>query len=1268
MLKKLTIVILFLLTLKGYSQEGFDVSAPSNSTFQSSGSIEGMIQSSVNEVTGKVVFSAPMASISAGSISYGINLAYNGHVAFKNGQQTNKYSPTSVAGVGWNASIPKIIVDNKNTGTRDDDDFYLQDQGTNTKLICIDRGSNTTGSVWKFQAQKYVPWIIEFFYSGIDGTADYWKITKEDGLVYTFGNTSYSCNETVVRYGNWIGSSKQYSSAAARQTIVWNLYKIENQWNDYLTFTYNKVFQTMSGKEQTEAAYLSSITSSKGTSIQLTYGTKANDEFYEPNKEASEPDAYQERYEKKFLQSVSSYNKENELIIKNELGFTINGSGLNKKRYLTTLTNTTYNDGGQTLTSPSQTFDYHYSGTFKGGIKKITYPTGGAVTYNYENKFLFNNTANKFASSVSWPSGYGLHSRVVKDNYTLYLLRTTNPVTGNKYRFKIFRFWWNGESWEHNEFTFPHLIEESWGNGTSWDTLIDFHIVLNKDFYGFAYDKGSDSDVYLFHMNSDGRTWHDYTALNRVMGSGDPRFVSGDNFAALGAKYDGKIYTYLWNGTSWQYKHIDQGQGEYYLTAQNNFILSLDEKQNGSGVDMVTGVNHSDHYYIHYLDAEKTWQTKSWSAAADPYINNISISNTYPGNASFYADNSIAGLVAKDNNELFLRWNIDYNLTNVDNELGSYNDLNPIQPVTNSMFTLYGHITKRPYKSARFNGVSWSKITPLDPDDYSHLEFGVDMFSLVDYGNSTSRDYYIYNPNTNNWSSGSLNVNRLLHGTANYPAPFSPINSEFMIVGRKFFKRDTQGESSADFIEIGTLQNDTGYAYSDRLSHTFVEETGTPTDFTERGKFYYVDKNDGVLKYVTLLNSWFYTKNVSQKFGGYTPFMSTTSISLVDYNTTNQQLQSLTSTNRLLYRVIDDKVNNGVYDIVVSRIDIDDDNGSIREVSYNYNNPKSLPDNSSTFYGEVIVQNQGLGSGNIGKVIKEFDNGSVNLCLLGLPLEVITKDSNNNIIKKNTIVWEKNNKSFFNGSYSFYNSYYVRSISEKEEVFFNTDDIVSETTHTYNSYGQKVSSTTSNSLGESVKQETRYAHQEYTFVLDKNMLSFPYEIASKINNQTVSVNQSKWISFFGKVYIKETWSGPTTANMRLNSEFSLVEYSTGNVLENNNGKGLYNTILYGYDNLYQVAEISNAEYQDVINQLDVTYAQLQMLNDEALKDHLSRLYDRLPNAMISLTFYDDTGRVINQIDDRKEESYIHYDTQGRVDYITDGYGNVLEKKSYNFAN
>jgi hypothetical protein len=63
-----------------------------------------------------------------------------------------------------------------------------------------------------------------------------------------------------------------------------------------------------------------------------------------------------------------------------------------------------------------------------------------------------------------------------------------------------------------------------------------------------------------------------------------------------------------------------------------------------------------------------------------------------------------------------------------------------------------------------------------------------------------------------------------------------------------------------------------------------------------------------------------------------------------------------------------------------------------------------------------------------------------------------------------------------------------------------------------------------------------------------------------------------------------------------------------------------------------------------------------------------KLYDRLPDAMITLYFYDDDGRIVNIVNERKEEAYRYYDIYGRLDYVSDGNKNILSRETYNLGN
>lgn len=1197
-------------------------------------------ESTVKEVSGKVSHSLPLATINAGSLSFSLNAAYDGQSSFKIAKEQNNFTPTSTVGVGWNLPVSKVYVDNKQTTTREDDEFYIAYGGLHTKLACV----NKEADYWEFETLAYTNWKIKYYYKSYN---DHWVLVKDDGVTYRFGwdndeGTSLQKSKEVVNaWGNWIGDSKK--NPTHQSTVVWNLHSIGDQWNNTIRFFYELVENPQNSnsgsKKHTEASYLKEIRSSNGGKIQLNYGVKNANEYYELHTEASEPDAYQERYEKQFLQKVSVYNRLHQLVTAFDFNYVLDGSGLNTKRYLTQLDKTNYKDDTP-HSIPSQKLEYYLSGTFKGGLKKITYPSGGTVAYNYQNKYIMYNGANKFKIAPNYPSGYTFYSAVVKDNYQIYVRRSTNPISDGKYRFMIYRYWWNGKEWESHQYTFPHLIKDS---GTN--RLENFYSVFGDDFYGFAYDKGDKADLYLFHKEKNGNTWKTYTPTNISIGSGNPRLLQGDDFVALGTHRTGYLRIYTWNGQSWNQKNINQNPGQFYYAANNNFILSLDED---GGTDKITGANHEDNYYIHYLDAEKKWLSKSWSAAADPYISGIE-EPSY-----FYPSNSMAGFVAEDNPELFLRWDANYNLTHVDNVLGYYDDRNPIQPSGNGMFTIRNFFYGVPHKTARFDGQNWAMgALPNSTSYYAKLNFGTHLMMFQNHDIINGVGYQLYNPNTNTYSSGSLNAAGLM---SNFTG--NGVTRDFVIAGNKIFKRRTD-TSDDPFTQIGSFQHDNAFTYTDGLHHAFIKESENISGSInfKKGIFYYIDKETGALNNINV-NQYHLTS--FPKFGGNTPFMSPASIWLRT-ETNNNSFSSLA------YRIIDDKFNQSVYDIVVDNIIINDNHNGARKVQYTFNNPKPSSDNKHVIYGETITENKGTGSGSNGKKRTIFNLGDTDTALAGYVLEEHVLDANNVIMSKTSNVWENIYKTAHNGSYAVDLKNNVLLKSKKEQLFFNGNTLETTTEYVYNEKSQMTSSKTLNSNGEQEMEEIRYAYYQYPFMRDKNILDAVYERKTRLNGTLHDVKRSVYINPSNKIHLKEKWSGPSTADIRLDSEVSYVD-TKGNVLEINDRKNMFTTTLNGYQNIHNVATISNGKYSDIISQLDVTYDQLQTLNTTSLKTELMKLYDRMPNSMISLQFYDENGRVINRVDSRKSEVYIYYDAHGRINYTTDANGNMLEKREYNFAN
>ncbi|SFC35921.1 YD repeat-containing protein [Flagellimonas taeanensis] len=1271
-MRKIQIIILFWMafqfSLSAQNNQSNDIQAPELSPFSmGQGGIQGAIANSVQEVTGKVNFSVPIASIASRGVSYPVALTYNGSNVFEQAQYMNRFSTQSTLGVGWSLSHPKIMADHKGTASRDDDEYYLLDGANNTRLINtkkqVIQAPGTGDSYMDFELEKYAPYKVRYkirnadFFDGyyITTNHDYWEITDDKGVTYIYGNTD-NTRENVVAWGNWIGDSKN-TSGDAKHTTGWNISKIQDQWGNNLTFTYSKIEGSFSssGVNHTEASYLAQITASVGGKIVFGYGNKASTEYYEPHKEQSEPDAYQEHFETKYLSSVTTYDRENQLVYTYNLGYDIvkKYSSNDRNRYLTSITQE--DKDGTTL--PPLIYEYYTTGYNEGGLKKITYPTGGSITYTYTEKTAFNaGSASTLAEGTLAP-GYYIVGRYVGEDYALRIMSngTLNNNGRDDYQFKFEYDYWVGESWKRSEFIFPELVTvDEYNNSHEVENL---KFTAGRDFFAFlifnkSTDKGS---LYLFHKNRDGVSWNktEYRNLNLNCNNNysnqfpykDPALMSGDGFVAIGENEStyGRLYRYVWNGTSWNSDILNQGIGTYYYGATNNYIISLDE--NGNGTDLVTSATHPDYYYIHYLDSEKKWQTKSWSSAIDNTYTYVAATNAP---SYFYASNSMAGFMADNNPEYILRWDTDYNLLAVDNYLGQETETYPLIPVMNNMFAIHTYasgLANRPIKAIGFNGSSW-----VSQSFSGNTTYGLGDNTLLTsfWTNSPNHQSYIYryNPNTHQWSNSSIGP-----VTINYGKGF----------GLGFFVVNNYGyrmENTGTITSLGQISNyfQANNFVFNNLSGVYHEYNGgTNPNAPKQGSYFHMNKRNGSISQTILSVSSLnrnYGNRIIPQFGTDTQNYMSSNMFYLD--------------GAYFERLVDAEVNKLVKNIVVSRLDIDNGDGEIRKILYTHNNGHTLPDDHSTFYGKVTVENKGLGSGNIGKTEKYFNTGEDDVQLAGLPTMVKVLNKNGLQVSETETVWKKFTKNFINSSYKTVGvGYYIRPETTIEKLIFGTDEVITETDYYYNSLGFLSSTSKVNSNGETETSSIQYAYQNYTFVNDRNMLAFPYETRTQINGDYVAVEQSIWKLESNRAYVYQNKSGSDYGTLRLNNKITKVD-SYGNILESNNGQGIYKTVLYGYGNLYPVATIINATYSQVAAQLDVTYSQLQNLTG-TLETELVKLPTRLPKSMVNINLYDKQGRVVRSLDERKEAVSFLYDSFGRLEYSTDANNKVIERKEYNYG-
>ena len=382
--KLLFFLLLFSLPSLSLAQPEEPTTEGSNNLFSLEADQVGLFQNSVNLFTGQVAFSLPLASLSGrGGMTASVALSYSSAGVQQQTKTWNMDAPTSTVGLGWQLDIPRVIVDNKQTGTRTDDTFFLIEGGVSHPLlvVAVDEGVRTLVS------ENYKFWKIQY-----EEATETWTITKEDGAQYIYGDkdSDRSTVQYLVKLGNWIGSSNEIVGQQ-QQAMQWDLSEIRNLFGDAVTFTYEQVLREVAGtgaKKHTEASYLTKITNPQGQSVTLVYKDKTSSykkgvvEYQDPHTEVREPDVYQERYERRYLDHLEVRDRANtsQFRYSVHLGYATMGPMDQAKRILTSIERR--DDQGVRHVSPIE-FAYHSGGNTAGQMMLVTTSQGPQIEYEY---------------------------------------------------------------------------------------------------------------------------------------------------------------------------------------------------------------------------------------------------------------------------------------------------------------------------------------------------------------------------------------------------------------------------------------------------------------------------------------------------------------------------------------------------------------------------------------------------------------------------------------------------------------------------------------------------------------------------------------------------------------------------------------------------------------------------------------------------------------------------------------------------------------------
>ena len=341
------------------------------------------LENGVDLFSGSLCFTLPVATLSGGPgpavdvvASYGSNVE---DVV----RQWNLSAPTGVLGLGWSLSFEAVAAVRPGSAGTGSDRFVLLTAAGATPLIATGTAEDGTLS---YAAEAYQFWQITR-----DPETERWEIVREDGVTWIYGEAAGGRGTVQwgVRWGSWIGSS---SETAAQEPVAtaWNLSRVVDLWGNEATFTYEQVSAPVgdeSGLAYTQACYLGRIDGAAGDRAVFSYGEKEPEEYQDPHTDPPPPNAWQARYETRYLAAVTvedadgveQYRVSFDYLDENGATAYV-GSGSFAKRLLTGVTRTW--SGGDSL--PGTDFTYHTESEPRGALRSVTLPEGGVFEYCYQ--------------------------------------------------------------------------------------------------------------------------------------------------------------------------------------------------------------------------------------------------------------------------------------------------------------------------------------------------------------------------------------------------------------------------------------------------------------------------------------------------------------------------------------------------------------------------------------------------------------------------------------------------------------------------------------------------------------------------------------------------------------------------------------------------------------------------------------------------------------------------------------------------------------------
>lgn len=717
--------------------------------------------------------------------------------------------PTGVLGLGWRLPSDAIFTD-YSKGVNDPQ-YQLRASKASGRLYYA--GQNADGTL-QFQCDNFSFWQVSY-----DQARRAWRVVRENGDVYVYGdgNTAPGAIEWGIAWQNWGGASS-VAAGQAPVPLAFHLSSISNRFGDRIVFEYAPVVYTVGSSTSpvapvyTQASYISRITGAKGDRLEFYYQDKvydnSNREYQDGHTNPVPPNAYQDRLEKRYLDTLVVYAADGAKLYAQKFVYTdthgqtvILGQGDLAKRVLLQVVRT---ERDNTVSLPPHKFDYFglsqqdgvtadqpYNATTHavyGALKTYTSPDGGSISYQYSS--LTPTFSNR---QVTLPPP--VQSGVTFSQPLFYFADDYVAVTwfGSDNSMRVQAYWWDGQWLSPTQVSQLDTVPVSGSAAyaavpvTASDRI--FGIYSQNQVHLYAADPFRPGTWILPSVNS---IAYFTTAFDPaepvVLGSGD-QFV-----AALGLQ-SGKLYRYHFNGSAWIADGLVTLQAGsatacFGIAATGNWLFTLATASRIS--------QDALHIAAYHLDPALTWQAASFSQSRPQ--SRIDTLGMQAGSTYVVAQFKGAGAVSTVVSNAAYWWPADFSALQ-GQILAQFETAAPAPPFVSGSFVAMGR------QLFRFNGAQWTAARAAGSGTLSAITYSADTVEQIlqkeqQYSYSLAR----YNPNTGAWDE--MLSSTASQGTNVNLAPSGPDVSAYVVLNNALYYQKPDATFAATGNTIPALSGD----------------------------------------------------------------------------------------------------------------------------------------------------------------------------------------------------------------------------------------------------------------------------------------------------------------------------------------------------------------------------------------------------------------------------------------------------------------------------